>query len=82
MSELEMTGNSDDIKTCKFENRVLRRIFSPRREKVAGGGRKGCKMRSFVTCTFHQILVGSWEDEMGGACSRHRIDEESMQNFY
>jgi hypothetical protein len=34
-----------------FENRVLRRIFGPKREE-------GCVMRSSVTCTFHRILLG------------------------
>jgi hypothetical protein len=34
-----------------FENRVLRRIFGPKRE--AG---KDCIMRNFITCTIHQIL--------------------------
>jgi hypothetical protein len=38
------------------ENRVLRNIFGPRREKVAGGLRS--IMRSFITCTLKQILIG------------------------
>jgi hypothetical protein len=36
-------------------NRVLRRIFGPKREEVAGGWRI---MRNFKTCTFHQMLLG------------------------
>jgi hypothetical protein len=32
-----------------FENRVLRRIFGPKREEVAEAG-KDCIMRSFITC--------------------------------
>jgi hypothetical protein len=35
-----------------FENRVLRRIFGPKREEVAG---EECIMRSFINCTLHQI---------------------------
>jgi hypothetical protein len=35
-----------------FENRVLRRIFRPKRDEVTGGWRK---LRSFITCTLHQI---------------------------
>jgi hypothetical protein len=31
-----------------FENRVLRRIFGPKRDDVTGGN---CIMRSFITCT-------------------------------
>jgi hypothetical protein len=33
-----------------FENRVLRRIFRPRRDEVTGIG-GNCIMRSFITCT-------------------------------
>jgi hypothetical protein len=36
-----------------FENRMLRRIFGPKRE--AG---ESCIMRSFITCTLQQILLG------------------------
>jgi hypothetical protein len=38
-----------------FENRVLRRIFGPKREEMAG---ENCIMRSFITCTLHHILLG------------------------
>jgi hypothetical protein len=37
------------------ENRVLRRIFGPKKEEVAG---EDYIMRSFITCTLHQILLG------------------------
>jgi hypothetical protein len=37
-----------------FENRMLRRIFGPRRETG-----EHCIMRSFIICTLHQILLGS-----------------------
>jgi hypothetical protein len=40
-----------------FENRVLRRVFGPKREEVAGGWRR-LMMRSFITCTLHQTLLG------------------------
>jgi hypothetical protein len=33
-----------------FENRVLRRIFGPKREEVVGDT-KDCIMRSCITCT-------------------------------
>jgi hypothetical protein len=36
------------------EKRVLRRIYEPLREEVA----EDCIMRSFVTFTLHQILLG------------------------
>jgi hypothetical protein len=36
------------------ENRVLRRLFGPKRYKVTGGSRN-CIMRSFVTFTLRQV---------------------------
>jgi hypothetical protein len=38
------------------ENRVLRRIFESKRKWQAAG--EDCTMRSFITCTLHQILLG------------------------
>jgi hypothetical protein len=39
-----------------FENRVLRRIFGPKRDEVMGERRKlTCITRSFVICTLHQV---------------------------
>jgi hypothetical protein len=37
----------------KLENRVLRRIFEPKRDEVMGGWRN-CTMKSFVICTIRQ----------------------------
>jgi hypothetical protein len=37
-----------------FENRVLRRIFEPKRDGVKGK-RENCKTRSFVICTLRQV---------------------------
>jgi hypothetical protein len=37
-----------------FENRVLRRIFGPKRMKWQGGG-ENCEIRSFITCTLLQL---------------------------
>jgi len=38
-----------------FENRVLRRIFGPKRERSQGNG-EDYIMRSLMICTDHQIL--------------------------
>jgi len=38
-----------------FENRVMRRIFGPKREEVAGAN---CIIWSFITSVFHRILLG------------------------
>jgi hypothetical protein len=39
-----------------FENRVLRRIFECKRKWREAG--EVCIIRSFITCTLHQILLG------------------------
>jgi hypothetical protein len=36
-----------------FENRVLRKIFGPKRDEIAGGVEKTTITRSFTTCTHH-----------------------------
>ena len=40
-----------------FENRVLRRVFGPKRDEVTGNG-ENYIMRSFVICTPYPILCG------------------------
>ena len=40
-----------------FENRVLRRVFGPKRDEVTGNG-KNYIMRSLVICTPYPILCG------------------------
>jgi hypothetical protein len=40
-----------------FENRVLRRIFGPKRDGVTEVG-ENCIMRSCMVCTLHPILLG------------------------
>jgi hypothetical protein len=40
-----------------FENRVLRRIFGPKRDEVTGEWRRFLT-RSFILCTPHQIIFG------------------------
>jgi hypothetical protein len=39
-----------------FENRVLRRIFEPKREEDDLG--ENCIMMNFTTCILHRILSG------------------------
>jgi hypothetical protein len=38
-----------------FENRVLRRIFGPKRDEVTGEWRN-CITKSFVICTLRQVI--------------------------
>jgi hypothetical protein len=40
-----------------FENRVLRRIFGPKREEIAGIG-ENYIMGSLMICTFYHTLFG------------------------
>jgi hypothetical protein len=40
-----------------FENRVLRRIFGPRRDEVQGS-RENYTVRNLMICTAHPILFG------------------------
>ena len=40
-----------------FENRVLRRIFGPKRDGVTEGG-ENYIMRSLMICTAHPIIFG------------------------
>jgi hypothetical protein len=37
-----------------FENKLLRRIFGPKRDEVKEAG-ANCIMRSFVICTLRQV---------------------------
>jgi hypothetical protein len=64
-----------------FENRVLRIIFGPKREKVAGG------WRTLNNEKFQNLYASpNWgdqvkQDEMGGACSMHGRYNKCVQNF-
>jgi hypothetical protein len=55
-----------------FENRVLRRIFGPKRDKVTGS-EENCVMRSLMICTSHTIFLSDKieKNEMGGICSMY-----------
>jgi hypothetical protein len=53
-----------------FENRVLRRIFGPKRDEVTGGWRKllNEELRNLYTSSNTNTMA----DEMGRACSTNR----------
>jgi hypothetical protein len=40
-----------------FVNRMLRRRFGARRDKVTGGG-ENCMTRRFITCTLQRVKLG------------------------
>jgi hypothetical protein len=61
-----------------FENRLLRRMFGPRIDEMAGGWWK-LQMRSFITC-IHRIIriVKSRKVRWAGHVARMRREEELM----
>ena len=60
-----------------FENRVLRRVFGPKRDEVTGNG-ENYIMRSLVICT--PCAGGKIEkNEMGGACGAYGGGERGAQ---
>jgi hypothetical protein len=62
-----------------FENRVLRRIFGPRRDEVAGGWRKLLEEELHNWFFSPSIISGQVkEDLMGRAFSTNREEEERM----
>jgi hypothetical protein len=53
-----------------FENRVLRRIFGPKRDEVTGRDVGGNYiMKGFITCSKYNWNDQVKESEMGRACS-------------
>ena len=66
-----------------FENRVLRRIFGPKRDRVTGEWRKQHNEElndlysSFKFCSHDKIE----KNEMGGACSAYGGEERRIQGF-
>ena len=47
----------EERRLTMFENRVLRKIFGPKRDEVTGGGENYIR-ECFMICTAHQILFG------------------------
>jgi hypothetical protein len=48
----------EEHKSMVFKNKVLRRIFGPKRKDMEGGlAGEDCIMRGFITCTLHKILL-------------------------
>ena len=47
----------DERRLRVFENRVLRRLFGPKRDEVTGNG-ENYIMRNLMFCTPHPILLG------------------------
>jgi len=48
----------EDRRLTVFKNRLLRRIFGPKRDGVTGEWRENFIMRSLMICTAHPVLFG------------------------
>jgi len=60
-----------------FENRVLRRIFGPKRDEVTGEWRKLHNEELTQYCASDKIK----KNEMGGACSAYGLGKKRVQGF-
>jgi hypothetical protein len=65
-----------------FENRVLRRIFGPKRDEVTGNG-ENYIMRSLMIRNLTQHCSGykNVKNEMGGACSAYEGEKRRILGF-
>jgi hypothetical protein len=66
-----------------FENRVLRRIFGPKRDEVTGEWRKLNKedFNDLYSSPNIVRVIKSRKNEMGGACSVYGREERRIQGF-
>jgi hypothetical protein len=66
--------------TWSFENRVLRRIFGPKRDEVTGEWRKllNKELRDLYSSPNIIRIIKSRENVMGGPCSTNGGEEERL----
>jgi hypothetical protein len=64
-----------------FENRVLRRIFGPKRDEVTGGWRKLHNEELQGLYSSPSIVRVIKARRMGGACGTHGGGEGCIQHF-
>jgi hypothetical protein len=64
-----------------FENRVLRRIFGPKRDEVTGEWRKLHSEELHNLYSSPDIIRHVKSNEVGGACGTHGRGEKSVQGF-
>jgi hypothetical protein len=64
-----------------FENRVLRRIFGPKRDEVTGEWRKLHNEEIHNLYSSPDIIGQVKANEVGGACGTHGRGEKSVQGF-
>jgi hypothetical protein len=71
----------EEHKLRVFENRVLRRIFGPKRDEVTGEWRKLNNEELHNLYSFPDIIRQVKANEVGGACGTHGRREKSVQGF-
>jgi hypothetical protein len=66
-----------------FENRVLRRIFGPKRDEVTGEWSKLHSEGHHILCSSPDIIkqIKSRPNEVSGACGTHGRGQKSVQGF-
>jgi hypothetical protein len=64
-----------------FENRLLRRIFGPKRDEVTGEWRKLHNEELHNLYSSPDIIRQFKANELGGACGTHGRGEKSVQCF-
>jgi hypothetical protein len=63
-----------------FENRVLRRIFEPKRDEITGEWRRLHNEELYdLYCSSNIVRVMKIENEVGGACSAYGGEERCIQ---
>jgi hypothetical protein len=64
-----------------FENRVLRRIFGPKRDEVTGEWRKLHNEELHNLYSSTDIISQVKANEVGGTCGTHGRGEKNVQGF-
>ena len=78
MSEIWSLTLREERKLRVFENRVLRRIFGPRREEVTGEWRK---LHNEERLTQYSSGDKIEKNEVGGVCSAYGGEERRIHGF-
>jgi hypothetical protein len=64
-----------------FENRVLKRIFGPKRDEVTGEWRRLHNKELYALYSSPDIIWVIKKNEVGGACSMYGGEQRCMQGF-
>ena len=66
-----------------FENRMLRKILGPKKNKQQGTG-QNCTVGRFIICILHQIYLVDQikKHEMGRSCGKYGTDRKVYTGFW